>query len=437
MNIATFSPALVLLFVCALLWILMDIHFRELTRFQKWLIPLVILLLAVFNHVLRLELGAATYGSLIILTMHLPYFLLFLYITKCGVIKMTFMILTAVVFMAPTVFVGNFVKQFFADSPWGLLLANLVTYGSVLLLAQFVFRQSFHYMIKFGSNQFFLRFSLVPILYYIYLFAAMNLDFSSLNSMGGYVARILPTIYVFVFYFLLLRSYKELDEKREMETVRAALSQQLASTKEQIALLNEAQTQTAIYQHEMRHHLTAIDAYLSAENPQQAKEYIQKVQADVEAITPTRFCENELVNLLCSSFSGKAARLDVRLSVEAKLSKNLSISDTELCSVISNGLENALHAVAPLEESYKWVELFCGLRLNKLLIEIKNPYAGEIAMQDGLPVSHHEGHGYGCRSIRTIAEQNGGLCTFEPEHGVFTLRVMLPLLGLDNGYPVR
>ena len=151
----------------------------------------------------------------------------------------------------------------------------------------------------------------------------------------------------------------------------------------------------------------------------------------MEAITPKRFCENELVNLLCSSFSNKAEHKGIRLTVKAKLPQNLSISDTELCSILSNGLENALRAVSELEPALKWTELYCGIQANKLLIEIKNPYIGEIAMRDGLPLSNREGHGYGCRSIRSITEQNGGLCSFEPESGVFTLQVMLPLSVVD------
>ena len=33
--ITVYSPALTLLFVWALLWIMMDIHFRDLTRLQR------------------------------------------------------------------------------------------------------------------------------------------------------------------------------------------------------------------------------------------------------------------------------------------------------------------------------------------------------------------------------------------------------------------
>lgn len=123
----------------------------------------------------------------------------------------------------------------------------------------------------------------------------------------------------------------------------------------------------------------------------------------------------------------KANAIGIRLTVEAKLPKTLSLPETELCSLLSNGLENALHAVSAVEVLNQWVKFYCEIRLNKLLIEIKNPYSGEVTMQDGLPVSLEKGHGYGCRSIKSIAEHHHGLCSFEPQNGVFTLRVMLPL----------
>ena len=142
-------------------------------------------------------------------------------------------------------------------------------------------------------------------------------------------------------------------------------------------MLNESEMQTAVYQHDMRHHLNAIDGFLAAGKPQQAEEYIRKVRSDIERITPKRYCDNELVNLLCSSFAGKAQRM--------------------------------------------------GVRLGKLLVEIQNPCAEGLVMRDGLPVSERAGHGYGCRSIQTIAERRGGLCEFRARGGIFSMQLVLPV----------
>ena len=431
MNLSTYSPGLVLLFVCALLWILMDIRYRELPKIWKHLAPILILALAVLNHFLNVWLGPVAYAKMILLTMHLPYFLIFWLMTKCSVIKMTFMIFTAVVFTAPTILVNNYVKLHVSSASASLLAANLLTDAAVLLVAQFVFRQGFNHLLKYAQDRFILKLFPVPFLYYVYMFAAMNLDFSSMQNRGGLVIRILPTVYVFVFYFLLLRVYKELDEKRDIEAAQTVLTNELESAKEQIQYLNESQLQTAIYQHNLRHHMTAIEGFLSSGNPEKAEEYIRKVQSDVEAITPKRCCENELVNLLCSSFSEKASRCGVSLSLDVTLPKTLSISDTELCSVMSNGLENALNAASAVEQTNRSVSLYGTVRMKKMLIEIKNPYIGECIMQNGVPISNAAGHGYGCRSIRSIVERNGGLCTFDAENGTFTLRIMLPMNNIE------
>ncbi len=132
--------------------------------------------------------------------------------------------------------------------------------------------------------------------------------------------------------------------------------------------------------------------------------------------------------LFLPAFHLQSQRQGTVLTVDASLPNDVAISDTELCSLLSNGLENALHAVADLPADRKHISLYCGVRQNKLLIEIRNPCAGPIAMRDGLPISDREGHGYGCRSIQAIAQRNGGLCVFSAQQGQFLLQIMLPVL---------
>ena len=242
------------------------------------------------------------------------------------------------------------------------------------------------------------------------------------------ISEFLPTVLV-TFYILFLPAfYLETQKRAAAEMQRSMLTMELEQSQSEMDSLHRLETQTAVYQHDMRHHLNMLDGLLSAGRPDEATAYIKNVQADIEAITPRRFCENHLVNLLCSSFTDKAQRQGAVLTVDASLPNDVAISDTELCSLLSNGLENALHAVADLPADRKQISLYCGVRQNKLLIEIRNPCAGPIAMRDGLPVSDREGHGYGCRSIQAIAQRNGGLCVFSAQQGQFLLQIMLPVL---------
>jgi hypothetical protein len=360
--------------------------------------------------------------------MHLPTFFLFLYIAKRGIIKTAFMILTALVFTTPTVLIGNMVRRvLFTGSPYALLLANLISYGLMLFLAYFVFRNGFNYLLIHGDSRLFLFFSVIPTVFYIYVMAAVNLDFSSLDSLGGYVVRFIPSIEVFVFYLMLPYIYKAIRETHIMKSSQAALQQQLDSTAEQLTLLSETNAQMAVYRHDMRHHFMMLNGLLADEKNEQARDYLKSVMADLDALTPTRFCENETVNLLCTSYDSKARRLGVQMKINTMLPTDIPLSDTELCSVISNGLENALRAASQPGVTDQWVEFHATVKQKNIFIQIRNPYAGNVIMQNGLPVSQREGHGYGCQSIQTIVNRNGGHCSFEAENGLFTLRLVIHL----------
>ena len=426
MNITTYSPALTLLFAFSLVWILMGVKLKSFNKTQRWLIITAVAILCVANHLLRELIGPEAYGKLLILCLHLPTFLMFLFIAKRGVVKTAFMIMTAVVFTTPAVLIGNIVRRvLFEGSPYALLFANLISYALILLLVQFVFKSGFNHLIAHGDTRLFLIFSIVPVIFYIYVQAAVNLDFSELTSASGYVVRLTPSVAVFVFYFMLPYIYKSIRDTQLMRSAQAALKQQLDSSEEQLALLNETNRQVAVYRHDMRHQLTLLDGLLSSGKTEQAQEFIRTVMADLDTLTPKRFCENETVNLLCCSYDGKAERMGVQLRINALLPKKLALSDTELCSVISNGLENALHAASQSEDD-KWVAFDCRVKQNKIFIQIQNPYVGEVVIRDELPVSDRDGHGYGCQSIQTIVQRNGGHSSFEAENGLFTLRLVIP-----------
>lgn len=79
-----------------------------------------------------------------------------------------------------------------------------------------------------------------------------------------------------------------------------------------------------------------------------AREYIEGICGEIEAQKVERYCENETVNLILSAFAGRGAREGVRMEVEGALPDEVGIADSDLCVLLSNALENALHACRPL-----------------------------------------------------------------------------------------
>lgn len=394
------------------------------SRQQKYLLTLLCLLFLLMQGLGLVLLGERAVKQLYPLVTHVPLVLILILFMKKSVGVAIVSTCTAYLCCQPPRW-GRIAVEALTQST---LAAELV-YILLMPVMYYLLRRFFvaaAYNTMTSSTAALLLFGSLPVTYYIFDYAT-TIYSDALYSGIQALNEFLPTVLI-TFYVLFLPAFHLQSQRRaDAEMQRSMLEAELEQSQSEMDSLHRLETQTAVYQHDMRHHLNAIDGFLAAGKPQQAEEYIRKVRSDIERITPKRYCDNELVNLLCSSFAGKAQRMGVRLEVDAKLPRELSVSDTELCAVLSNALENALRAVSDQPEADRWVTLYCGVRLGKLLVEIQNPCAEGLVMRDGLPVSERAGHGYGCRSIQTIAERRGGLCEFRARGGIFSMQLVLPI----------
>ncbi len=312
----------------------------------------------------------------------------------------------------------------------GLALAGELCYTLLLAGMYFLLRRHFvaaAYSAMTCSKQALLLFGSLPVLYYIFDYGTTVYS-DALYAGIQVLNEFLPTALI-VFYVLFLAAYHVQTQSMARAQMQSSLLEvELKQSQQEMNDLRRSAAQTAVYQHDMRHHLNLLEGLLEAGKTEQAAEYIRRVQSDVAALAHRRFCENETVNLLCASFAEKARHAGVRFTVDARLPGQLSVPDTELCALLSNGLENAIQAVSGLDEADRTVRLYCSVRLNKLLVEISNPCPQPPRMEDGVPASSHgAGHGYGCRSMQTIARRRGGLCVFRAAGGEFQVQIMLPV----------
>jgi len=266
----------------------------------------------------------------------------------------------------------------------------------------------------------------VPLLYYLFDYiTAIYTDLLYRGTRG--VIQFMPSLFSIVYFVFVILYYIEIQKQIRAQRERDMLAAQLRSAHSELASLRQMQNIAATYRHDMRHHLAILQSMASEGSMERIKTYLSSAQSDIDAITPIRFCENETVNLILSTFSTKANHAGVSMTVDAKLPSSMPLSDTALCSLLSNALENAISAAARLDPDRRTVSVKAVVHNAKLLILIENPLEGEIVIKDGLPHTTLEGHGYGTRSIGAIADAHGGQAIFSARDGIFNLKVMLPL----------
>lgn len=259
----------------------------------------------------------------------------------------------------------------------------------------------------------------VPLFYYLFDYTTAIYT-NVLYSGTEWAVQFMPsTISVFYFVFVILY-YAETQKQASLQREKDMLDAQFRLAQTEFASLRQLQQNAASYRHDMRHHFALLQGLASKEHIEGIKEYLRTAQSDMDAITPTRFCENETVNLILSAFAAKAKQAEIMLTVDAKLPDLLPFSDTELCSLLSNALENAIQATETIQDSNKRsITLRVYSKNNKLCIDIRNRYQAEPVFRQGLPVSKEQGHGFGTKSMAHIVEKHGGVFQFGVKDGWF------------------
>lgn len=266
---------------------------------------------------------------------------------------------------------------------------------------------------------------LMPFVYYVFDYVAgvyTTLLYSGPESVTEFLGFMLCVFYI-LFIFLYFR---EFEQKTEAEQQSRMLKIQYSQTKKEIEAIRRSQRSVAILRHDMRHFLLSISSFIENNEDEKALGYIRDLIDVADNTATKKYSKNEIVNMILSFYEDEIEKNDIAFKYNIELPKMLGISDVDLTAILSNGLENAVQAVLPLDIAER--EIMMDMHTNennKLLISIKNRFAKQPIFKNGLPQTDETGHGFGTQSIRYVAEKLNGNCRFSAEKGMFVLQVVI------------
>ena len=152
-----------------------------------------------------------------------------------------------------------------------------------------------------------------------------------------------------------------------------------------------------------------------------------------------------LVSLKLREFKAKGVDVACSLKVPVKL----AIPDSELCALVSNMLDNALHACEAVDAAERFVSLRAFVQGSYLVLDMRNSeprsagaldalagshglFTGDIFDRVGFAEKQTRGgalaeHGWGLSVIDTIVQRHDGAVSLERSEGEFRTSVMLGL----------
>lgn len=190
---------------------------------------------------------------------------------------------------------------------------------------------------------------------------------------------------------------------------------------------SENQSELKRLQHDLKNHLQVLSELHHAGNYGEAEKYLKKLSEQSDAIKQLHFTGNQVADIVFSSQKQKACAYHISFYCEGQFRALNFIEPIDVCTVLSNILDNAIEATKEVADSYIRIE---GIQhTNYFMLKVSNPVTKNIRIKNNyLPTSKKDAdrHGIGISNIGNIVEKYNGNYELSCEDNIFVIRIILP-----------
>ncbi len=178
--------------------------------------------------------------------------------------------------------------------------------------------------------------------------------------------------------------------------------------------------------HDMNNHMSVLQGLLSMGEYQDAKDYLSTITSELDVANSFVFTDNKVLSVLMNHKAAKARQAGITFDTEIMTSVT-PFSDSDLCALLGNILENAIEACAGHEKPY----IFFSIKKTngRLLITCDNTFTIPPVFEKGSLVTTKADkayHGIGTKTIRSIVENYQGTVSFTADD-MFHVHVDVPV----------
>lgn len=219
-------------------------------------------------------------------------------------------------------------------------------------------------------------------------------------------------------YYIVCRMIQEMNANLELKLK----NQQLSIRNMQYQNLKERMEDARRAKHDLRHHLKVIYSFMDNGKYAKLKNYLREYAQTLPPESPICFCDHPTVNPLLVWYAGQAKEHNIRFEVRISLPAEIHVSDSDICVLLGNLLENAMDACIAQSHGERLIRVSGGLQSEYALVfTIDNTYETPIRQaKDGeFLSSKHGGAGIGIHSVQNIVSQYNGVASFRYDDTMF------------------
>lgn len=193
----------------------------------------------------------------------------------------------------------------------------------------------------------------------------------------------------------------------------------------------------------------AVWASLEAGDVAEASAELERLEASPLLLVPRIRTGRIALDALLTVKARACQEQGVRFEVEAALPDGFSMDDVDLCAMVSNLLDNALHACEHLPYEARWITVSTDVVAGILVIQVRNSYEVEqrVLVPDidtsfgrHVAVNENQGacsetaqreivreHGWGLKIVDMVARRHGGELSCEQTEGEWASIITVPM----------
>lgn len=372
-----------------------------------------------WQHILFFNLSYESINEFMYLvTFVLKYLLIFLVQEQCGVEfnkreKMGFAVYYFLLYSIYLLIPENIYNNYFS------VYIPMLTYILDVYLSIKIYLRR-HKLKKFGMTIFFGA-----------MLVSVGLAIESYYINGKTYMNMSLTMLIFFDVFLIIMSCVYAMRVLDIYDDFAVSSSRLELAKKQIDMqkeyydsLNGQMNEIRKIKHDVHHFIGVMSQLVDEGKFHKLKMFLGEYCEKANMAQLPVFCENTVANSIIGYYYLRAKEYGITFESRCVFHRNTAISDSDLCIILGNALENAVYACRQMDNSKtRFVSIEAKTMKGNLLIRVKNSYNGEMQLDNGRYISSKGGntHGLGIENIKKVIEAYEGFIKIEHNEELFTL----------------
>lgn len=181
--------------------------------------------------------------------------------------------------------------------------------------------------------------------------------------------------------------------------------------------------------HDLKHQIALLRSEVASAEEKTA--YLDQMEQEIRVYEAQNKTGNPILDTILTTKSIQCQKQGIQMTVVADGAALDFMNVMDVAALFGNALDNAIEAVSKISDpQQRLIHLSVAQQRNFLSIKAENCCTGNVVMENGLPLTtkhNRQYHGYGVKSMQSIAQKYDGSISVRVKDGWFEVRVLLPL----------